>query len=304
MSKKRITDVGFAELLNDNDSLFINQNDSIKQIKKSDILFDTLPVNRGGTGATTEKDARTNLGALGFADVVDNLESTETTLPLSANQGRILFQSVSDGKALVASAITDQGVTTTSDATFETMATNIGTIQNAEWYRSSIIEAMQYTNQGLTADSTWDDICNVLNNLFPAQLNLLSHLSDKWTFKNAGISSRNPLSFDASSNGTATATSASFDISTYKSLSVTASHHKSEGQNGGADCTYNAYLHLDNTNKNISLNSSTTVDLSGYTGTAYIYAQCMRATQYRLDGSSYSASSSIYFSRLMLIAED
>lgn len=38
------------------------------------------------------------------------------------------FQSVSDGKALVASAITDQGVTTASDATFETMATNITAI--------------------------------------------------------------------------------------------------------------------------------------------------------------------------------
>lgn len=39
------------------------------------------------------------------------------------------FQSVSDGKALVASAITDKGVTTASDATFATMATNIASIK-------------------------------------------------------------------------------------------------------------------------------------------------------------------------------
>ena len=35
------------------------------------------------------------------------------------------FQYVSDGKALIASAITDKGVTTAEDATFETMAANI-----------------------------------------------------------------------------------------------------------------------------------------------------------------------------------
>ena len=38
------------------------------------------------------------------------------------------FQSVSNGKSLVASAITDKGVTTASDATFATMATNIENI--------------------------------------------------------------------------------------------------------------------------------------------------------------------------------
>lgn len=38
------------------------------------------------------------------------------------------FQSVSNGKSLVASAITDKGVTTDSDATFETMASNISAI--------------------------------------------------------------------------------------------------------------------------------------------------------------------------------
>lgn len=40
------------------------------------------------------------------------------------------FQSVSDGKALVASAITDKGVQTASDATFQTMAKNIAEIAN------------------------------------------------------------------------------------------------------------------------------------------------------------------------------
>ncbi len=212
------------------------------------------------------------------------------------------FQFVSDGKNLVASAITDQGINTASDATFEEFSRNILAIPNAELYRANIIDAMKYTNQGLTSESSWDDIYNTLNTLFPQQLNLLSYLSGKWTMSNVGLSSYNPLSFDASSKGTATATSASFDITTYKSLSVTASHSAYEGQGGGADCTYNSYLHLDNANKNISLNKTTTIDLSSYTGTAYIYATCMRAKQYRPDGTDYTGSSKIYFSKLMLIA--
>lgn len=39
------------------------------------------------------------------------------------------FQDVSNGKSLVASAITDKGIQTASDATFQTMATNISNIQ-------------------------------------------------------------------------------------------------------------------------------------------------------------------------------
>lgn len=39
-----------------------------------------------------------------------------------------LFTSVSDGKSAIAAAITDKGVTTAADASFQTMATNIGQI--------------------------------------------------------------------------------------------------------------------------------------------------------------------------------
>jgi len=39
-----------------------------------------------------------------------------------------VFQSVSNGKSLIASAITDKGITTAADATFQTMADNIGKI--------------------------------------------------------------------------------------------------------------------------------------------------------------------------------
>ena len=42
------------------------------------------------------------------------------------------FQSVSDGKALVASAITDQGIETDATATFEVMANNIRSIERTK----------------------------------------------------------------------------------------------------------------------------------------------------------------------------
>ena len=51
----------------------------------------------------------------------ENGETVETRL----NE---VFQSVSNGKSLIASAITDKGITTAADAAFQTMADNIGKI--------------------------------------------------------------------------------------------------------------------------------------------------------------------------------
>lgn len=68
----------------------------------------------------TEK-LQTQIGAL------ENLATTDkTSLVAAVNE---TFQSVSNGKAQVASAITDKGVTTASDAAFTQMAQNIRAIQ-------------------------------------------------------------------------------------------------------------------------------------------------------------------------------
>lgn len=61
IKEKRITDVDFLNSLNGDESFFVNQNSSIKQINKSNIVFG---ITNGGTGATTAKDARVNLGAV------------------------------------------------------------------------------------------------------------------------------------------------------------------------------------------------------------------------------------------------
>lgn len=61
--------------------------------------------------------------------IVDNLESTSTDKALSANQGRVLFQSVSNGKNLIATAITDKGVVANGSDTFSVLANKIGQIE-------------------------------------------------------------------------------------------------------------------------------------------------------------------------------
>lgn len=63
MANKRIIDVDTVESLNSYDSIFINQNNSLKQINKSNIVFD---ITNGGTGANTVEEARINLGAIGI----------------------------------------------------------------------------------------------------------------------------------------------------------------------------------------------------------------------------------------------
>lgn len=68
--------------------------------------------------------------ASGSVDIAyDNTETglSATTLKSAVDE---LFTSVSNGKALVASAITDKGIVTSNDATFETMASNIAAIES------------------------------------------------------------------------------------------------------------------------------------------------------------------------------
>lgn len=57
--------------------------------------------------------------------VVDNLTTNDATKALSAKQGMELFQSVSNGKNLIATAITDIGIPTSSSDTFQKMVDNI-----------------------------------------------------------------------------------------------------------------------------------------------------------------------------------
>lgn len=76
-----------------------------------------------------------NAGNIGY-DVLDSVkdvqENAEMGKLVDATVIKEVFQSVSDGKEKIASAITDKGVETDADATFDTMAQNIGKIEGGK----------------------------------------------------------------------------------------------------------------------------------------------------------------------------
>ena len=121
--KKNINDI--KTIIGDNENGLIKD---VKNLKENAVNQDSInmAVNNYLTehpvtsGATAEQAAQieANTNAIG----TEELPTTAKTL-----KGAIAetFQSVSNGKTLIASAITDKGVTTSNTDTFQTMANNI-----------------------------------------------------------------------------------------------------------------------------------------------------------------------------------
>lgn len=109
MADKRITDVDFVDLLNSNESFFINQNNSIKQINKNNIVFG---VANGGTGATTAKEARANLGVSESAFIItENIIPTVVEITKAYQDGRfIVFYDSNVGKIMNLNELTSDKV--------------------------------------------------------------------------------------------------------------------------------------------------------------------------------------------------
>lgn len=95
-------------------------------------------------------------GVPGRDAVVDDfLSETSTNAVQNAIVTKKLnevFQSVSDGKALVASAITDKGVDTDADATFVTIAANIQQVQTGGVI-SKVLTTKARANTAIVSDS-------------------------------------------------------------------------------------------------------------------------------------------------------
>lgn len=89
---------------------------------------DGAPGAQGPQGEAGAPATINGVNALTLTVTGGGITGTQTgsTFTLDSSE---LFQSVSDGKSAVAAAITDKGVTTAADATFQQMATNIGQIQ-------------------------------------------------------------------------------------------------------------------------------------------------------------------------------
>lgn len=71
-----------------------------------------------------------------------NNKNTSTIIKSDNVQGAIdqLFTSVSEGKSLVAKAVTDKGVQTALDATFETIAQNVGKIRGTTSFDKEFVK--------------------------------------------------------------------------------------------------------------------------------------------------------------------
>ena len=98
----------------------------IPSLAASKITSGTLSVARGGTGQTSVDTTPTSGSSKmctsgGIYTAIDSLKT-----------------SVNEGKSIVAAAVTDKGVSTAADATFETIATNISSIATGYTSVSSI----------------------------------------------------------------------------------------------------------------------------------------------------------------------
>lgn len=126
-------------------SYLINGNGYLPQpITRQEMYLYYLCVNGFGSGGTVtpeqidaavERYMQEHPVELDVLDTVKDVENnTEPGKLVDALAIKEVFQSVSDGKEKIASAITDKGVETDATATFDTMARNIGQIQGGGDY--------------------------------------------------------------------------------------------------------------------------------------------------------------------------
>ena len=78
-------------------------------------LGDPVTIAHGGTGASTATAALAALGGVAVTDIVNNLTSTATDKPLSANMGKTLEEHIQQSTAFESTATT--GLTAASNVT-------------------------------------------------------------------------------------------------------------------------------------------------------------------------------------------
>ena len=127
-----VQDTVVNEVVRLKDFLEISNSGNVSQEDIKAAVNDYLEENPVQSGATAEQAAQiqANTNAIG----TEELPTTAKTL-----KGAIAetFQSVSNGKTLIASAITDKGVTTSDTDTFQVMANNIKSISGSQSQPSS-----------------------------------------------------------------------------------------------------------------------------------------------------------------------
>lgn len=109
----------------------VNNQDFSSFAKTTDVqALDTKLTEEIQTQATSQKNYTDTQISSVVEDVNSNFDDVGSAITQLNNTTNELFTSVSNGKSKVAAAITDKGVETASDASFETMATNISNISS------------------------------------------------------------------------------------------------------------------------------------------------------------------------------
>lgn len=93
-------------------------------------------------------------------DDLYNIQDINDNMDILDEKVQECFQSVSDGKSLVASAITDKGVATSATDTFATMASNVSAIKTDPKLQSKSA-ALSTIQQVITADTGYDGLSQV-----------------------------------------------------------------------------------------------------------------------------------------------
>jgi len=166
--KSLISDTEITRLANvDNydDSEIVNEINNIKdgtttvgnaQKINNHIIESDVPENAVFTDTTYDNATTTKDGLMSSSDKINlnnSLKTTDTYSTLLTTDKSIIgainenFTSVSNGKALIASAITDKGISTSSSATFSTMASNINNITTGDY---SVGDFILFSNLGLS----------------------------------------------------------------------------------------------------------------------------------------------------------
>ena len=107
-----------------------------------------------------------------FKSIKTSLSTNETDIQELQEQSEELFSSVSNGKSLIAGAITDKGISTSSTDTFSQMANNIRLIKT-----TPVITSQTYTNYQITLPSGY----TIWENCFPVVVRIFCETNGNYT---------------------------------------------------------------------------------------------------------------------------
>ena len=90
-----------------------------------------------------------------------------------------LYVMADDGKEKIANAITNKGVETSKEDSFDTMASNINNILGGDYDLSKLRESLAYSGLGITDETSYEEICEILQKTYPKYLDVTA--SKTWT---------------------------------------------------------------------------------------------------------------------------